>query len=358
MKRVYNFSAGPSMMPEKVLKRAADEMLDCNGSGMSVMEMSHRSKAFEEIINGAEATLRELLNIPDNYKVLFLQGGGSTQFAMIPLNLMKKKKIDICVTGQWAKKAAQEAEKYGQVHVVASSADKTFSYIPELDPSTFDPDADYFYICQNNTIYGTTWHYIPETASPIVADMSSCILSEPVDVSRYGLIYAGAQKNMAPAGLTVVIIRHDLISEPMSFTPTMMTYAVHAKAKSMYNTPPCYQIYILKLVLEWLENLGGLTAMQKLNREKAALLYDYLDGSSFFRPIADPDSRSMMNVTFQSPSAELDDAFVKAAAAAGFSNLKGHRLVGHMRASIYNAMPREGVEKLVAFMRDFEKANA
>ena len=357
MSRIYNFSAGPSMLPMEVLNRAAAEMTDYEGSGMSVMEMSHRSKVYQSIIDDAEARLRRIMGIPENYDVLFLQGGASLQFAMVPMNLLKTS-ADYVVSGEFSGKAYKEACKYGSICLAATGEANHFTKIPAQSELSLTPGADYLHICQNNTIYGTTWHYIPETASPIVADMSSCILSEPVDVSRYGLIYAGAQKNMAPAGLTVVIIRHDLISEPMSFTPTMMTYAVHAKAKSMYNTPPCYQIYILKLVLEWLENLGGLTAMQKLNREKAALLYDYLDGSSFFCPIADPDSRSMMNVTFQSPSAELDDAFVKAAAAAGFSNLKGHRLVGHMRASIYNAMPREGVEKLVAFMRDFEKANA
>ena len=360
MKRVYNFSAGPSMMPEKVLKRAADEMLDCNGSGMSVMEMSHRSKAFEEIINGAESTLRELLNIPDNYKVLFLQGGGSTQFAMIPLNLMKKKKIDICVTGQWAKKAAQEAEKYGQVHVVASSADKTFSYIPELDPSTFDPDADYFYICQNNTIYGTHYAKLPETGNvPLVADLSSCICSEPIDVSKYGLIFAGAQKNLGPAGVTIVIIREDLISEPMEFTPTMLRYDIHAKNASLYNTPPCYGIYMCKLMFEWLKNdIGGLENMAKINRKKADILYSYLDSSALFKPTVQGDSRSIMNVPFVTGNEELDAKFVKEAAAAGFVNLKGHRTVGGMRASIYNAMPVEGVEALVEFMKKFEAENA
>ena len=360
MKRVYNFSAGPSMMPEKVLKRAADEMLDCNGSGMSVMEMSHRSKAFEEIINGAESTLRELLNIPDNYKVLFLQGGGSTQFAMIPLNLMKKKKIDICVTGQWAKKAAQEAEKYGQVHVVASSADKTFSYIPELDPATFDPDADYFYICQNNTIYGTHYAKLPETGNvPLVADLSSCICSEPIDVSKYGLIFAGAQKNLGPAGVTIVIIREDLITEDtLPGTPTMLKYKIHADAQSLYNTPPAYGIYICGKVFKWLKKRGGLAAMKEYNEKKAKALYDFLDESKLFKGTVRKEDRSLMNVPCVTGSEELDAKFVKEAKEAGFENLKGHRTVGGMRASIYNAMPIEGVEKLVAFMREFEKNNA
>ncbi|MEA4822925.1 MAG: 3-phosphoserine/phosphohydroxythreonine transaminase [Clostridiaceae bacterium] len=357
MSRIFNFSAGPSMLPMEVLNRAAAEMTDYEGSGMSVMEMSHRSKVYQSIIDDAEARLRRIMGIPENYDVLFLQGGASLQFAMVPMNLLKTT-ADYVVSGEFSGKSYQEACKYGSIRLAATGEANHFTKIPAQSELSLNPDADYLHICQNNTIFGTTWHYIPETPAPIVADMSSCILSEPVDVSRYGLIYAGAQKNMAPAGLTVVILRHDLISEPMSFTPTMMNYAVQAKSKSMYNTPPCYQIYILKLVLEWLESLGGLEAMQKRNADKAAVLYDYLDESRFFEPIADCGSRSMMNVTFKSPSVEKDDAFVKAASAAGFSNLKGHRLVGHMRASIYNAMPHEGVEKLVAFMRDFEKANA
>ena len=357
MSRIYNFSAGPSMLPLEVLNRAAAEMTDYNGSGMSVMEMSHRSKVFQSIADETELRFRRVLGIPDNYDVLFLQGGASLQFAMVPMNLLKTT-ADYVVSGEFSGKAYKEACKYGSIRLAATGEANNFTKIPTQAELSLNPDADYLHLCHNNTIYGTTWQYVPETPAPIVADMSSDILSMPVDVSRYGMIYAGAQKNMAPAGLTVVIIRHDLISEPMACTPTMMNYGVHAKAKSMYNTPPCYQIYILKLVLEWLENLGGLEAMQAINIKKAALLYEFLDSSSFFQPIADPGSRSRMNVTFRAPTPELDDAFVKASSAAGFSNLKGHRLVGHMRASIYNAMPMEGVEKLVAFMRDFEKANA
>ena len=354
MSRIYNFSAGPSMLPLEVLNRAAAEMTDCRGSGMSVMEMSHRSKVFDAIINDTETRLRRVMNIPDTYDVLFLQGGASLQFSMVPLNLLKTH-ADYAVTGEFSGKAYKEAQKFGTVHLAATGEAGHFTRIPTQAELNLSPDADYLHICANNTIYGTTWHYIPETSAPIVADMSSCILSEPVDVSRYGMIYAGAQKNMAPAGLTVVIIRRDLITEPQPITPTMLNYGVHAKAKSMYNTPPCYQIYILGLVLEWLENLGGLEGIAKINRDKAAVLYDYLDSSSYFTPIAEKSSRSIMNVTFKAPTPEADDAFVKASAAAGFSNLKGHRAVGHMRASIYNAMPAEGVEKLVAFMKDFER---
>ena len=356
MSRIFNFSAGPSMLPMEVLERAAAEMTDYQGSGMSVMEMSHRSKVYQSIIDDAEARFRRVMGIPDNYDVLFLQGGASLQFAMVPMNLLKTS-ADYVVTGEFAGKAYKEACKYGKVSLAATGEANNFTRIPSQEELTINPAADYLHICMNNTIFGTTWHYVPETPAPIVADMSSCILSEPVDVTKYGLIFAGAQKNMAPAGLTVVIIRHDLITEPMAITPTMMNYGVHAKAKSMYNTPPCYQIYILKLVLEWLEGIGGLEAMQKRNAYKAGMLYDYLDNSKLFAPIADPASRSMMNVTFKAATVEQDDAFVKAAAAAGFSNLKGHRLVGHMRASIYNAMPVEGVEKLIAFMSDFEKNN-
>ncbi len=361
MARVYNFSAGPSMLPEAVLKRAAAEMLDYNGSGQSVMEMSHRSKVYEEIINGCEALLREVMNIPDNYKVLFLQGGASSQFAMLPLNLMNGSgKADFVITGQWANKAYQEASRYGEAHIVASSKDKTFSYIPKLDPATFTKDADYFHICMNNTIYGTVYHELPDTGDvPLVADISSCILSTPIDVSKFGVLYAGAQKNMAPAGLTVVIIREDLIGKARDITPTMFNYQTHADNGSMYNTPPCYTIYMAKLVLEWLKNeIGGLEKMQEINEKKAALLYDFLDNSKMFRGTVVPEDRSLMNVPFVTGNDELDAAFVKEAAAAGFVNLKGHRSVGGMRASIYNAMPIEGVEKLVAFMKAFEEAHS
>ena len=360
MARVYNFSAGPSVLPESVLHRAAAEMLDYEGSGQSVMEMSHRSKTYDAIIKGCEALLREVMNIPDNYKVLFLQGGASTQFAMIPLNLMNGSgKADFVITGQWANKAYQEAARYGEAHVVASSKDKTFSYIPELDPSAFTPDADYFHICLNNTIYGTRYTKLPETGKvPLVADVSSCILSEPIDVSKFGVLYAGAQKNMAPAGLTVVIIREDLIGHARDITPTMLNYQIHADNGSMYNTPPCYSIYMCKLVLEWLKNeIGGLENMKAINEKKAAILYNFLDSSKLFKGTVEKKDRSLMNVPFVTGNEELDAKFVKESAAAGFVNLKGHRSVGGMRASIYNAMPVEGVEKLVAFMSEFEKAN-
>lgn len=361
MSRVYNFSAGPSMLPESVLQTAAAEMLDYNGSGQSVMEMSHRSKVYEEIIKACEASLREVMNIPDNYKVLFLQGGASSQFAMVPLNLMNKNnKADFVVTGQWAKKAYAEAMRYGKANVVASSADKTFSYIPKLDPATFDPEADYFHICLNNTIYGTKYHELPDTGSvPLVADISSCALSEPIDVSKFGVLYAGAQKNMGPAGLTVVIIREDLIGNAMDITPTMFNYKTHADNGSMFNTPPTYAIYICKLVLDWIKNeIGGLEKMKEINEKKAALLYDFLDNSKLFKGTVEKDSRSLMNIPFVTGDEELDKKFVAEATAAGFVNLKGHRSVGGMRASIYNAMPVEGVEKLVAFMKAFEEANA
>ena len=360
MKRVYNFSAGPSMLPEPVLKRAAEEMLDYQGSGQSVMEMSHRSKIYESIINGCEELLRRVMNIPQNYKVLFLQGGASSQFAMVPLNLMNGSgRADFVLTGQWAKKAYAEASRYGECHVVASSADKTFTYIPELDPSAFDKGADYFHICYNNTIYGTKFTSLPETGDvPLVADVSSCILSEPIDVTGFGLLYAGAQKNMGPAGLTTVIIREDLIGHARDITPTMFNYKTHADNGSMFNTPPCYAIYICKLVLEWLESLGGLEKMAEINRKKAAVLYDYLDGSHMFHGTVRKDSRSLMNIPFVTGDGELDKKFVKEAEAAGFVNIKGHRTVGGMRASIYNAMPVEGVEALVAFMKDFEAKNS
>ena len=361
MARVYNFSAGPSMLPEAVLAKAAAEMLDYEGSGQSVMEMSHRSKVYQSIIDKTEALLREIMNIPENYKVLFLQGGASSQFAMVPMNLMTGSgKADYVITGQWAKKAYKEAARYGKANVVASSEDKTFSYIPKLDKSTFTPDADYFHICMNNTIYGTVYHELPDTGDvPLVADISSCVLSRPIDVSKFGVLYAGAQKNMAPSGVTVVIIREDLIGKAMDITPTMFNYQTHADNGSMFNTPPCYTIYVMKLVLEWIkEEIGGLDKMQELNEKKAALLYGFLDNSKLFKGTVVPEDRSLMNIPFVTGNEELDAKFVKEATAAGFVNLKGHRSVGGMRASIYNAMPLEGVEKLVAFMQKFEEENA
>ena len=360
MSRVYNFSAGPSMLPEAVLKQAAAEMLDYQGSGQSVMEMSHRSKTYQAIIDEAQALLRRLMNIPDNYKVLFLQGGASSQFAMVPLNLMTGSgKADYVLTGQWATKAYKEAARYGQANVVASSKDKTFSYIPKLDPDTFTKDADYFHICMNNTIYGTLYHELPQTGNvPLVADISSCILSQPIDVSKFGLLYAGAQKNMAPAGMTVVIVRDDLLGHAQDICPTMFNYQIHADNGSMFNTPPCYTIYVAMLVMRWLENtVGGLENMKKINEQKAALLYNYLDSSNLFKGTVVPEDRSLMNAPFVTGNADLDAKFVKEATAAGFVNLKGHRTVGGMRASMYNAMPVEGVEKLVAFMKDFEQRN-
>ncbi len=359
MARVFNFSAGPSCLPEAVLTKAASEMLDYEGSGQSVMEMSHRSKTYQAIIDGAEAALRKVMNIPDNYKVLFLQGGASTQFAMIPLNLMTKNgKADFVITGQWANKAYQEASRYGEAKAIASSKDKTFSYIPKLDPATFTPDADYFHICMNNTIYGTKYNTLPETGNvPLVADISSCILSEPLDVTKFGMLYAGAQKNMSCAGLTVVIIREDLIGETQECCPTMLKYSTHAENGSMYNTPPCYAIYIAKLVLEWILELGGVEKMKEINENKAKILYDYLDSSEMFKGTVVKEDRSLMNIPFVTGNDELDAKFVKEATAAGFVNLKGHRSVGGMRASIYNAMPTEGVEKLVEFMKKFEAEN-
>ncbi|MEE1155344.1 MAG: 3-phosphoserine/phosphohydroxythreonine transaminase [Acutalibacteraceae bacterium] len=360
MSRVYNFSAGPSVLPECVLKKAAAEMLDYEGSGQSVMEMSHRSKIYGTIIEGCEALLREVMNIPDNYKVLFLQGGASTQFAAIPMNLMTKNgKADYVVTGQWAKKAAQEAGKYGEVNIVASSADKTFSYIPKLDASTFSKDADYFHICMNNTIYGTVYNELPDTGDvPLVADISSCIMSAPIDVTKFGVLYAGAQKNLAPAGLTIVIVREDLLGKVMDITPTMLNWETHANNGSMYNTPPCYTIYVAKLVLEWIKNdIGGLEKMYELNKKKADLLYNFLDNSKLFKGTVVPEDRSLMNVPFVTGNDELDAKFVKEAAEAGLINIKGHRSVGGMRASIYNAMPYEGVQALVDFMAEFEKNN-
>ena len=358
MARVYNFSAGPSTLPEKVLKQAADEMMDYQGCGQSVMEMSHRSKVFDKIIKDAEALMRELYNVPDNYKVLFLQGGGSTQFAMIPLNLASKnKKADYVITGQWAKKAAAEAERYITVNRVASSADKTFSYIPKLDKSTFSSDADYFYICYNNTIYGTRYTELPQCDVPLIADISSCVMSEEIDVSKFGLLFAGAQKNLGPAGVTLVIVREDLIGDAMDITPTMLDYKTHADNGSMYNTPPTYGIYVLKLVLEWIKEQGGVKALQEINEKKAKILYDYLDSSKMFKGTVVPEDRSLMNAPFVTGNEELDAKFVAEAKAAGFVNLKGHRTVGGMRASIYNAMPVEGVEKLVEFMKKFESEN-
>ncbi len=358
MSRVYNFSAGPSMLPLEVLERAQKEMVEYGSSGMSVMEMSHRSADYKAIIDGAEALVRELMNVPDNYKVLFLQGGASSQFAMIPMNLAtKNKKADYVITGQWAKKAAAEAERYITVNRVASSADKTFTYIPKLDKSTFSKDADYFYICYNNTIYGTRYTELPDTDAVLVADISSCAMSEVMDVTKFGLLYAGAQKNLGPAGVTLVIVREDLIGEVLDGTPTMFNYQIHADNGSMYNTPPTYAIYVLKLVLEWIKEKGGIAELQKVNEKKAKLLYDFLDSSELFKGTVVPEDRSLMNVPFVTGSEELDAKFVKEAKEAGFVNLKGHRTVGGMRASIYNAMPIEGVEKLVEFMKKFESEN-
>lgn len=360
MDRVYNFSAGPSMLPETVLKEAAEEMLNYKGTGMSVMEMSHRSKAFDDIIKEAEKDLRDLMNIPDNYKVLFLQGGASQQFAAIPMNLMKNKVADYIITGQWAKKAFEEAKKYGKVNAVASSADKTFSYIPDCSNLPIDEDADYVYICHNNTIYGTAYHTLPNTKGKLlVADMSSDILSQPVNVSDYGMIYFGVQKNVGPAGVVVAIIREDLITDDvLEGTPTMLKYKTQADADSLYNTPPCYGIYICGKVFKWVKEMGGLEAMKVHNEKKAKILYDFLDSSKLFKGTVVKEDRSLMNVPFVTGDEELDAKFVKEATAAGFVNLKGHRTVGGMRASIYNAMPIEGVEKLVEFMKEFEANNA
>ena len=360
MSRVYNFSAGPAVLPEEVLQEAADEMLDYRGCGMSVMEMSHRSKVYDNIIKEAEADLRDLMNIPDNYKVLFLQGGASQQFAAIPMNLMKNKKAAYIVTGQWAKKADQEAKMYGDAVEVASSADKTFSYIPDCSDLDIPEDADYVYICENNTIYGTKFKELPNTKGhTLVADVSSCFLSEPVDVTKYGVIYGGVQKNVGPAGVVIVIIREDLITDDvLPGTPTMLKYKTQADADSLYNTPPCYGIYICGKVFKWLKKMGGLEVMKQRNEEKAKILYDFLDQSKLFKGTVVPKDRSLMNVPFVTGDADLDAKFVKEATEAGFVNLKGHRTVGGMRASIYNAMPKEGVEKLVAFMKKFEEENA
>lgn len=360
MGRVYNFSAGPAVLPEEVLQEAADEMLDYRGSGMSVMEMSHRSKTYDNIIKEAEADLRELMNIPDNYKVLFLQGGASQQFAMIPMNLMKNKVADYIVTGQWAKKAYQEAQIYGKANKIASSEDETFSYIPDCSDLPISEDADYVYICENNTIYGTKFKTLPNTkGKTLVADVSSCFLSEPVDVTKYGVIYGGVQKNIGPAGVVIVIIREDLITEDvLPGTPTMLKYKTHADNDSLYNTPPAYGIYICGKVFQWIKKMGGLEAMKERNEKKAKILYDFLDESKLFKGTVRKEDRSLMNVPFVTGDADLDAKFVKEAKEAGFENLKGHRSVGGMRASIYNAMPIEGVESLVAFMKKFEAENS
>ncbi len=357
-KRIYNFSAGPSMLPEQVLRTASEQMLNYKGSGMSVMEMSHRSSAYDQIIKDAQRRLRELLQIPDNYKVLFLQGGASTQFSAIPMNLLRSGCADYILTGHFAKKAYEEATKYGSIQIAASSEKDHFCYIPKQEELQLHADADYVYLCNNNTIYGTEWNYVPETNGvPVVADMSSDILSRPIDVSKYGLIFAGAQKNMGIAGVTVVIVREDLLGFSLAGTPTMLNYKTMADKDSMYNTPPTYAIYVLGLVLEWIEQQGGLATMKARNEKKAKLLYDYLDNSNFYRSAVAKEDRSMMNVTFTTPSKELDALFVSESVKAGMSNLKGHRAVGGIRASIYNAMPIEGVEHLVAFMRAFEETN-
>ncbi len=359
MARVYNFSAGPACLPEPVLKKAASELVEYPQAGMSVMEMSHRSKAFEGIITRAEQLLRELMNIPDNYHVLFLQGGASLQFSMVPLNLFgKSKKADFVHTGEWTKKAIPESKRYGTVNIIASSEDKKFSYIPKLDKNTFNPDADFFYICSNNTIEGTRYHTYPDTGEvPLVADMSSHILSEVIDVSKFGVIFAGAQKNIGPAGVTVVIIRNDLVGSALDITPTMLNYATHVKDKSLFNTPPTYSIYMAMLVFEWLKDLGGVAAMESINRTKANLLYGFLDSSDLFKSPVSKEDRSLMNVPFVTGNDELDKKFIAEAGKQGLVQLSGHRSVGGMRASIYNAMPLEGVQKLVDFMKQFEMEN-
>ena len=359
MSRVYNFSAGPAVLPEEVLKEAQEEMLDYRGCGMSVMEMSHRSKVFQNIIDEAEADLRDLMGIPSNYKVLFLQGGASLQFSMIPMNLMKNSVADYIVTGQWAKKAYAEAQKYGKANKIASSEDKTFSYIPDCSDLAISPDADYVYICENNTIYGTKYKKLPNTkGKTLVADVSSCFLSEPVNVSDYGIIYGGVQKNIGPAGMVISIVRDDLITDDvLPGTPTMMKFKTHADAGSLYNTPNCYCIYMCGKVFKWLKKMGGLEVMKQRNEEKAKLLYDFLDQSKLFKGTVVPEDRSLMNVPFITGNADLDAKFVKESKEAGLENLKGHRTVGGMRASIYNAMPKEGVETLVAFMKKFEEEN-
>lgn len=360
MARVYNFSAGPAVLPEEVLKEAAEEMLDYKGTGMSVMEMSHRSAAYDKIIKDAEADLRELMNIPDNYKVLFLQGGDSQQFAMVPMNLKKNGVADYIVTGQWAKKAYSEASKYLKANKIASSEDETFSYIPDCKDLPISDDADYVYICENNTIYGTKYKELPDTkGKPLVADMSSCFLSEPVDVTKYGLIHGGVQKNIGPAGVVIVIVREDLVPDELpDSVPTMLQYKTHVDAQSLYNTPPAYGIYICGKVFKWIKKMGGLQKMKEHNEKKAKILYDFLDSSKMFKGTVRKEDRSLMNVPFVTGDKDLDAKFVAESKAAGFENLKGHRTVGGMRASIYNAMPIEGVEKFVEFMKKFEKENA
>ena len=357
MDRVYNFSAGPAVLPESVLQEAASEMLNYRGTGMSVMEMSHRSGVYQAIIDEAEADLRRIMNIPDNYKVLFMQGGASQQFAMVPMNLMKNGVADYIITGQWAKKAYQEAQMYGKANAISSSADATFSYIPDCSDLPISEDADYVYICENNTIYGTKFHQLPNTKGKLlVSDVSSCFLSEPVDVTKYGYIYGGVQKNVGPAGVVIGIIREDLIRDDVwPGTPTMLRYKTHADNGSMYNTPPTYNIYICGKVFKWIESMGGLEGMKAHNEKKAGILYDFLDNSKMFRGTVVKKDRSLMNIPFVTGDAELDAKFVKEAQAAGFVNLKGHRSVGGMRASLYNAMPIEGVEKLVDFMKKFEE---
>ena len=359
MSRIYNFSAGPAMLPEEVLKKAAAEMLEYKDSGMSVMEMSHRSKVYQGIIDEAEADLRKLIGIPENYKVLFLQGGATLQFALIPLNFMVKGKADYINTGVWTKKAIKDAKIYGEVNIVASGEENGFKKIPDVKKIKFSPDADYVYMCDNNTIFGSKFKEYPETGDvPLFCDMSSCFLSEPIDVKKFGLIYAGAQKNVGPAGVTILIIREDLLERtPRQPLPAYFDYRLHAENGSMYNTPPTYGIYICGLVFKWLLENGGLAARKKANEEKAKILYDYLDSSSFYRPYVDKDSRSLMNVTFRTPSDELDAEFLEAAKKYRFTNLKGHRLTGGLRASIYNAMPKAGVEALVKFMKEFEEAH-
>lgn len=360
MARVYNFSAGPSMMPESVLNKAAAEMLDYNGSGTSVMEMSHRSQIFQDILDGAESLVREIYDVPDNYKVLFLPGGASTHFAAIPLNFMNgSKKADYIVTGRWAKMAYEEATKYGDAKCVASSEDKKYSYIPETTRDSFRKDADYVYYCMNNTIFGTKFQYIPDTGDiPLICDVSSCFFSEPLDISKFAVVYGGAQKNVSPAGIVIVIVREDMLGNARDYTPTMLDYKVQADHGSMYNTPPCYIIYMCKLVLEWIKSLGGLVPMQERNIKKASILYDFLDSSKMFNGSAKKEDRSLMNVPFVTGDADLDKKFIKEAAEAGFINIKGHKSAGGMRASIYNAMPIEGVEKFVEFMKKFEEANS
>ena len=359
MSRIYNFSAGPANLPEEVLKEAAEEMLDYHGTGMSVMEMSHRSKAYEQIHNEALADIRELMNIPDNYKVLFLQGGAWTQFAMIPMNLMKNRVADYIITGQWAKKAYGEAKIYGKANAIASSEDNMFTYIPDCSDLPISPDADYVYICQNNTVFGTEYHTLPNTkGKTLVADVSSCFLSEPMDVTKYGLLYGGVQKNIGPAGTAIVIIRDDLITDDVyPGTPTMLRYKTHVEANSLFNTPPTYGIYICGKVFKWLKKMGGLEVMKERNIKKAKILYDYLDQSEMFKGTVEKKDRSLMNVPFVTGNPDLDAKFIKEAKENGMDNLKGYRTVGGMRASIYNAMPIEGVQTLVDFMRDFEKKN-